>query len=138
MISAVSGTMAIPTIFSAVALGDSLLIDGGIINNMPVDVVKAMGADIVIAVDVMGPGGEHREIKTVLDVVQQSLGVVGMDRWRKNREDADIYIHPDLAGYSVGDFMNERIADIIRRGDEAAERALPELLDLKEKSIESP
>ena len=124
-------TMAIPTIFTPVEWGDSLLIDGGILNNLPVDVVKKMGADIVIAVDVMGPRKERKNIKTILDVMQQSMGILGFDRYRKNKEKTDIFIQPDLDGFTVADFMNEKIEEIIRRGDEAAIASLQDLIHLK-------
>ena len=130
---AMRSTMAIPTIFSAVEWGDSLLIDGGILNNLPVDVVKEMGADIVIAVDVMGPQKGERNLHTVLDVFQHALGIVGMERWRKNIHDADILIRPALDGFTIADFFTEKIKRIVRRGDQAAHDARPSVERLKQR-----
>jgi len=129
---AMRSTMAIPTVFSAVEYGDSLLMDGGIINNIPVDVVQDMGADIIIAVDVMGPQPEQREIHSFLDVMQQTMGIVGMDRYRNNVNKADILIQPDLTGFTSGDFLNEKIQGIIQQGDLVASKSVPDLIAFKE------
>jgi len=129
---AMRSTMAIPTIFSPIEYGDSLLIDGGIINNLPVDVVEEMGADIIIAVDVMGPLPEQRDLHDILAVLQQSMGIVGMDRWRENVKKVDILIQPDLTGFSSGDFLNEKIRGIIQCGNKVASKSVEDLIALKE------
>jgi len=129
---AMRSTMAIPTIFSPVEWGDSLLIDGGILNNLPVDVVRAMGADIVIAVDVGLPLMEKKELNTVLDILDQSIAILGREQWRRNVQDADILITPDLTGFTMQDFNNEKIKKIIRQGDLAARQYADTLLQLKE------
>ncbi|MBN1894063.1 patatin-like phospholipase family protein, partial [bacterium] len=69
---AMRATMAIPTIFSPVEYGASLLIDGGVLNNLPVDVVRSMGAGIVIAVDVGPTLLARKELNTAFDVLEQS------------------------------------------------------------------
>lgn len=66
---AMRSTMAIPTIFNPVTWGDSLLIDGGLVNNVPVDVVREMGADYVIAVNVGRPLKKRSELKSMFDML---------------------------------------------------------------------
>lgn len=130
---AMRSTMSIPSMFSPVEWGDSLLVDGGVLNNMPVDVVREMGADIVIAVDVAGPLKERRELNTVVDVLEQSLNLLGIEKWRQNIELADLYIHPELGEFRLLDFTPNRVEQIIQRGKESAQRNLQELIRLKNK-----
>lgn len=130
---AMRSTMSIPSMFSPVDWGDSLLVDGGILNNMPVDVVRQMGADIVIAVDVAGSLKQKQKLKTVIDVLEQSLNLLGIEKWRKNLELSDLYIRPDLEEYTLLDFTTNKVNDIIEEGKKAAHRNYDEFLKFKEK-----
>jgi predicted acylesterase/phospholipase RssA len=130
---AMRATMAIPTIFSPVEYGDSLLIDGGVLNNLPVDVVRSMGAEIVIAVDVGPTLLARKELNTAFDVLEQSIAMLGRDRWKENVRNADILITPDLAGFTMADFENRKIERIVGQGEKAARASLGELVALKEK-----
>ncbi len=129
---AIRATMAIPSIFSPVEMGDSLLIDGGILNNLPVDIVRDMGADIIIAVDVMGLDKDQKRPANVIEILEQSIRLLGIERWKKNKAMADIYIQPDLTGFTMFDFENEQIGKIICQGDKAAREHMDELLALKD------
>ncbi len=124
-------TMAIPTIFSPVEWGDSLLIDGGVLNNLPVDVAKSMGADIIIAVDVGPALMERKKLATPFHILEQSIAMLGRDRWKKNVRDADLLITPDLTGYTMADFDNDKIKKIIKQGDLAAREHIEEFKELK-------
>jgi NTE family protein len=95
-------TMSIPTVFSPVEWGDSLLVDGGLLNNLPVDVIKAMGADIVIAVDVASDLKPREKLNSGFVVLQQTLAIFDRIRWAQNRDQSDLYIHPDLAIHGCG------------------------------------
>ena len=130
---AMRSTMAIPTAFSPVAWGDSLLVDGGILNNLPVDVVKDMGADIIIAVDVANIEANDASFDNILKVLDRSISLLGVDRWRENRKRADIFIAPDLEGYGLADFTNGKIMGILRQGGLAAQANEKRLLDLKQR-----
>lgn len=130
---AMRATMAIPTVFSPVEWGDSLLVDGGFVNNLPVDVVKEMGADIVIAVDVESPLMGRKRLNTVLAVLEQSIIMLGFDRRQENIERADILIRPDIRGFTPADFDPDKIKKIIQRGNIAAHQSLSQLVALKEK-----
>jgi len=130
---AMRATMAIPTVFSPVEMGDSLLVDGGLINNLPVDVVRAMGADIVIAVDVESPLKSRSQLNTVLSVLDQTVTLLGRERKKENLERVDLLIQPDISGFSAADFDNEKIKILIERGKVAAHKKLNELIELKEK-----
>ena len=69
-------SMAVPAVFAPVEIGDRLLVDGGLTMNLPVSVVRAMGADIVIAVDVSGPRRQREEITNVLAMLDQIASLV--------------------------------------------------------------
>jgi len=126
-------TMAIPSVFSPVSWGDSLYIDGGLINNLPVDVVRKMGADIVIAVDVMGPQKRPTQAKSILDVFERTISILGIEKWHRNSESADIYIQPDLDEFTMFDFTANKIKAIIASGDSAAKANMGRLLALRER-----
>ncbi|MDZ7264135.1 MAG: patatin-like phospholipase family protein [candidate division KSB1 bacterium] len=130
---AMRSTMAIPTVFSPVEWGDSLLVDGGLINNLPVDVVKEMGADIVIAVDVQSPLLERKKLTSALAVLEQTVSLVGIDRVKENLKKVDILIRPQIDEFSAADFDADKINAILQRGDEAARGSVGQLVALKEK-----
>ena len=130
---AMRSTMAIPTIFSPIEWGDSLLVDGGINNNLPVDVAQEMGADIVIAVDVGPLLMERKALNSIFTILEQTIATLGRDRWRENIEKVDILISPDLTGYSIGDFDNIKIKNIIKKGEIAAHQNMQDFTTLQKK-----
>ncbi|MBN2092639.1 patatin-like phospholipase family protein [candidate division KSB1 bacterium] len=129
---ALRSSMSIPTVFSPVEWGDSLLVDGGMVNNLPVNVVKEMGADLVIAVDVENPLFGRDKLKSVTNILNQSITLLGLERKLANLDQVDVLIRPEIAGFSVLDFSDEKIRAIIKNGKQAAYHLLPELLRLKE------
>lgn len=128
---AMRSTMAIPTIFNPVIWGDSLLIDGGLLNNMPVDVVKKMGADYVIAVNVGRPLKSRSELKSMFSMLEQTLTIPSIKKRNENINNTDLFIKPKLRGYNPADFDRKNIEEIIAIGEEAARIALPKLIELK-------
>lgn len=112
LVTALRATMAIPGVFSPVVAGDKVLADGGLLNNVPTDVVKAMGADIVIAVDIGTPLGDRETLKSLVGAVNQSISVMMLENVRDNLRLADILISPPLDGFSTFDFASSQaIAD---------------------------
>jgi NTE family protein len=130
---AMRATMAIPTVFSAVEWGDSLLVDGGMLNNLPVDVVRSMGADVVIAVDVESPLKPREKIRSVLDVLNQTLSLLGLEKKKENLQFVDLLIKPDIGRFTVGDFDEGKVSQIVETGKITAKRYLPELIALRDK-----
>ncbi len=128
---AMRATMSIPTVFSPVPWDDKLLIDGGVVNNLPVDVVKEMGADIVIAVNVGTPLKKRRFLKSAVDILEQTFNIPGSYREKENIKKADILIEPNLGDFSAGDFGADQLIQMIRLGKVATEQALPQLVALK-------
>jgi NTE family protein len=131
-------TMSIPTVFKPVNWGDSLLVDGGLVNNLPTDVLKSMGPDIIIGVDVGAPLLARDDIQSIIDVFQQTYNLLGLERIEKNKDLADILISPDIRSFSSADFDPGIVDLLIEKGREAAYRKMDQLLDLKQKLAAYP
>jgi NTE family protein len=126
---ALRASISIPAIFTVVKRGGRFLVDGGLANPVPVSVVKQMGADFIIAVNVTPTVHEriekaHKE-PNIFQVIMQSIYITTYSLVRSNMEEADIIIEPDLANIGAGDFQKAR--HLIRRGEIAARNAIPEI-----------
>ena len=118
---ALRSSMSIPGVFAPVKSDKNLLVDGGIVNNYPVDIARRMGADIVIGVDVQDTLKSIKELQH--DLVGQLLQLIdlqGKDRWIKNIGHTDIYIKVNVKGYNTASFYTEAIDSLIERGTTAA------------------
>ena len=127
---AMRSTMSIPSLFFPVEYGDSLLIDGGLLNNLPIDVAKEMGCDIVIAVNVGRPKKTKEELGNLLAILEQSITIPEYLKEDKNKKLADILINPNLTDMSPAVFTDKNINDIIDEGYRSARRRLPDFLEL--------
>jgi NTE family protein len=131
---ALRATMAIPSVLAPVEWGEHLLVDGGVLNNLPIDIVKDMGADIVIAVDLSGPLSPKKELGSADKVLGQTLLAVEIDQKKGKMENVDILIHPDMKGLGIMDFFfPEKLTKIREQGESAASQARPALQALKDK-----
>jgi len=125
---AMRSTMSIPTVFSPVEWDDCLLIDGGLLNNLPVDVAREMGADIVIAVDLKKPLLKKEELDSAFYILQQSIKIVELDHSSSHADEADFVISPDLRAYTMFDFFfKDKLKGIVKAGNKAAEKSWPAL-----------
>jgi len=123
---AVRASCAAPAAFTPVEYEGRLLVDGGLINNLPVSAVREMGAEYVIAVDLSAPlVANRRPPKTMLEMLLVSF-VTLMRNTRREAELADVVIWPDVGEFSPVDLSNVPI--LIERGRQAAEAALPRIL----------
>jgi NTE family protein len=118
---ALRASMSVPGAFAPVVSNGLTLVDGGMSNNLPISVVRDMGADIVIAVDISTPLLTEEELTSVLKVAEQLTGFLT----RRNTEEqiaslgpGDILLVPDLEGVSAADFENAD--EIAKKGLEAA------------------
>ncbi len=151
---AVRASLAIPGVFKPVRRGDELLIDGGVMNNLPVDVVRQMGADIVIAIDLQqdtppqrqanGQADSHRlqgkgDALKYLELLDIPM-ISGIVNWASNRPDqqkywdnvraADIVIRPSLPDYDASNFGNENARRMIDIGERDARKHWDQLIRL--------
>jgi predicted acylesterase/phospholipase RssA len=129
---AMRATMAIPSIFTPVEYGDYLFVDGGVSNNLPVDVAKDMGAEFIIAVNVGAPPLKKEEIDDIFDVTLQTIFIPGFKREEANMQLADIVVTPDIMNYTTGDFAPGDVDGIIRGGHLAAAAIRDTLIALME------
>ena len=123
---AMRASMAIPVVFKPVTIGDMQLVDGGVLNNLPVDVARDMGADYVIAVDLTV--NKNTDLSGLMSLLR-----VDLKKYRKNSVDVDVYINPKLKGYGAQDFTPAKIAKMITLGEKAGKSALKKLKKLNKK-----
>ncbi|MBN1674004.1 MAG: patatin-like phospholipase family protein [Kiritimatiellae bacterium] len=121
--TAMRASMAVPGLFTPVAIEGRLLVDGGVVNNVPVDVVRGMGADLVIAVDVgaIKARPDARKLENVAGILSRTYAILTRPRQDAQLAQADIVILPDVSAFSAADF--HRAAGIIPCGVKAAQQA---------------
>ena len=130
--TAIRASMSIPAAFSPATIDGRLLVDGGVSNNLPIDVVRGMGADVVIAVDISTPLLGQDDIDSVVQITQQLTGLLtrrNVDAQLATLTDRDLLIVPDLTGISTTDFKD--FAKAIGPGRRAAEDRIDELHNLR-------
>ena len=126
---AMRASMSIPSIFRPVPYKDVLLVDGGILNNFPVDVAKKMGADIIIGSDVGGGMKPKEELEGITTILFQTAMLTSNIKNPASRELCDILIDhlPNLT-YSTGDFGNSN--EIYEEGKIGTSQKMDELIAL--------
>ena len=130
--TAMRASMAIPGVFSPVAMDDKVLVDGGLVNNFPADVLKEMGADIVIGVEVTSTKDvTSDDLKSLPQVFARLLINSTSAKRVENRELCDVHIIPDVSGYGMLSFSPEAIDDLVERGYNRAADFHDQLLSIK-------
>ncbi len=126
--TALRATMSLPAIFSPLEVGNMVLVDGGTLNNLPVDVVKGMGADLTLAVTLIDPEAKKESVASMLGVAKRSIAVMIDDNAKRSMALADLLISPDLADFTSKDF--DKFEEMEERGYQAAEKKKTFLLTL--------
>lgn len=128
---AVQASCSIPGIFEPVSYFNGTLVDGGVLDNLPTQTVRTMGADYVLAVDLTTDLSEHENpVKGIVEIIFSSIMLMMEKTGSSGRETADLLISPQLRGFSFHDM--DRKEELIQKGREAMEEALPKLKkDLK-------
>ncbi|NNE77815.1 MAG: patatin-like phospholipase family protein, partial [Pricia sp.] len=115
---AVMASGALPSLFEPAKIDGQILIDGGVVNNYPIDEVKKMGADIIIGVDVQHGLRDREALLSATEILLQINNYrTALDMEKKSKR-TDIYIKPDMKGYNVIDF--NLYNTIIESGENAA------------------
>ena len=117
--NALRASISIPTIFAPVEWGDGLLVDGGVINNLPVDIVKDMGADVVLAVDVAATSQNKSRLNNIYDIIDQTISVHGYEKKMHNIKQADYYIRPEVSKINFTNYEVKTIRYLFEKGEEA-------------------
>ncbi len=119
--TAMRASMAIPGVFSPVIVGDKVLVDGGLVNNFPADVLREMGADIIIGVEVTSTKDiTISDLQSLPQVLSRLVTNSTSAKRVENREMCDIHIVPDCSGYGMLSFTPEAIETLVGRGYEKA------------------
>lgn len=145
VLEAIMASSAIPYIYSNVEIDGHIYVDGGFYNNLPVDVVKNMGAEYTLVIDLRQEGESfvpstlEPAVKAVLkmpDMAQATLGNAtelvteyfdhrpDLPKYEANKQNADTYIHPNLAGYDALSFGADNVRNMAEIGKTAAEPKL--------------
>lgn len=112
-------TMAIPAVFAPVELNGKILADGGILNNIPTDVAKEMGAEIIIVVNIETPIGDRSSLQDLVGILGQTFLIATIENSRRSLRQADMIFAPDLENYSTFDFGAGK--EIVKLGYEGAQ-----------------
>jgi len=121
---AVRASSAIPGVFQPVALGDRMLVDGGVVDTIPSDVARERGADLVIAVDI-GRELSHEPPSSSVGIVLQSISIMAREISRTGLASADVAIAPRVGAVASFDFSKKR--ECVAAGIAAAREALPRI-----------
>jgi NTE family protein len=115
---AMRATMSLPGVFTPVRLDRMVLVDGGVLDNIPVDAVRDMGAKIVIAVAFESPEVKPDQFKSLSDVMAQTISLVVAKNDQRSLKNADLVISVDTKRFSITDY--QRWSEIIEAGYQAA------------------
>ena len=123
VVQAIRASMSVPGAVAPVETGRRQLVDGGLVRNLPVDIARAMGADIIIAVNLGTPLLKPEQITSVLSVSLQMINILteqNVSRSLAELKPQDILILPELGDYSAGDFDN--LSKTVPIGEAAARK----------------
>jgi len=131
LVKAMRASMSIPGVFTPVERNGRLLVDGGLINNLPVKLAQELGADILIVVDLSDEPPKRDKLSSPLSIINQNLGFMIERNTRQQLSSLapeDILLQPKLEGYSSTDFW--RAKEMITVGVAAAESSIFRLSQL--------
>ena len=110
-------SMSAPGVLAPVEVGDRLLVDGGLVDNLPVELARSMGVDVLIVVDVSFPLASRDDLQSPLDVTNQMLGIMvrrGTEASKAQLAARDVLIEPDLGSMATLDFG--QVPDVMATG----------------------
>jgi NTE family protein len=115
---AVRASMAIPGVFTPIRIDGRVLADGGMVQNIPVETVRSMNSEVVIAVELHLPPGDIAELESLSGVLTRAIDVMVTQNERRSLALADLKISVDMKGFSVGDYS--RVDELIALGYKTA------------------
>jgi NTE family protein len=128
---AMRASMSIPGVFTPYLIGGRYLVDGGVVDNLPVSTAREIGADLIIAVDLLGgaPFDPEKIDQNPLDTLTRTMEIMIRANVKKQLSDADLVINVDLSGYQMTDFG--KTGEIMDLGEKAARDFKDELQAFK-------
>jgi NTE family protein len=120
--TAMRASMAVPGMFTPVRFEGKVLVDGGVVDNIPVDVARDMGAEVLIAVDVGSEGTNivKQDWQSMAEILAKTYAILQRPKEVERMKIANLVIAPDLTGCSASEF--HRTKELIDKGYEAADR----------------
>ncbi|MBN1292577.1 MAG: patatin-like phospholipase family protein [Candidatus Latescibacteria bacterium] len=128
---AIQASSTIPLLFTPVPWGNMLLVDGGIVDNLPVTVVREMGCDFVIASAVEESMHPVKDLDNAINIADNVTSIPMRNMTRLSKNLADFVISPDMDNFSSTDF--DQIPEMIEQGRQAMLDAIPALKDTLDK-----
>ena len=155
--AAFRASASVPMVFSPIRIGDSVLVDGGVSDPVPAEVVNAMGADLCIAVNVVPPLkkgvenavshlfrqvnmfnplsylGDSQDLPNMFDIIMNAMQILQYELGNFKAISADVLINPELSDFTWVEYY--RSDELIQRGIDAAERAMPAIMRAYEQKL---
>jgi len=126
---ALRASTAIPGVFTPVEIAGRLLVDGGVVDNLPSEVLRAMGADLVLAVNLGYSGQQKKRLNNAASIAAQAIDIMARDITTfRGMKAADYVLNPKIYDVGLTDF--DKILECVERGRNAAQLALPEIKGL--------
>ena len=130
----IRASMAIPIFFDPIKIGNSVYVDGGLVNNFPAQQCRDMGADYVIGVSVSSGLEDNVEnLSSILSQVSQLQQILTDKNFNSYSNDCDVFINPTISGVGMLSFDTESVSKVTRSGYEAAKGKGVDFSELKEK-----
>ena len=131
----IRASMSIPGVFYPVYEGNQVLVDGGVVNNYPVNVAREMGADIVIGVEVNSAHIDARALQSFASIFERLIGTLGSDLHEQNVDDTDILIRPQVRHFPVMGFDTVNLRHLMDIGYRTALLSKPQLDSVKRVAV---
>lgn len=128
---ALAGSCAVPTVFNAVNFEDKVLFDGGLQNTIPADVLRKLGCDAVISIDINSTRGNGTKSTKYLDLLMASIDVMMKSNAIKGYLNSDIIIKPDLKRFSAS--KTDGMMEMIEEGYKATKAMMPKIKEIFKK-----
>lgn len=125
---AITASGAFPSLFEPIPIKKRLLIDGGVTNNYPVDEVLAKKVDVIIGIDVQDGLYERDKLNSAVAILNQINNFRTINAMKDKNEKTDVYIRPDIVGFSVISF--DRGRELITRGEVAGRKEIEALKEI--------
>ncbi len=121
---AVTASSCVPGIFAPVEYNGNFYVDGGVLENVPISPLKAMGADVIVGVD-LNTRSDYEEPDNIFEVIYNAIDILLANATQLQTKQLDMLIKPDASGFSLTRI--ERIDELIGRGYDAAQEAIPDI-----------
>lgn len=131
--TSIRASMSIPGVFAPVKEDSMVLVDGGLVNNYPVDVARQMGADIIIGSTVQKALDETPDITNVADILSQLVTLSTRTKFEDNIKESDLHFQVDTEDFTTMDFKPEVIDSMVCRGWKTVHRQWDELMNLRKR-----